>query len=143
MVRDYQVFQMTGEEEALPVAEIAQDGVAYWRREEERHRHIGEHVRRGQSHEAGAREVEWCLRVDAGAVRKFDGQQREDKATKVIGACHAACPTEGAWLAPLSIGACSGRGGSESRFDPPDSRRWTVGRTTNGSRRARKHAAKR
>ena len=114
MVREYQVFQsMTGEEEALPVAEIAQDGAAYKSREEERHRHTGEHVRRGQSHEAGAREVEWCLRVDAGAVRKLDGQQREDRATKVTGACNAATPTEGAWLAPLSFRVSAGSGGSE------------------------------
>ena len=40
-------------------------------REGERHRHTGEHVRRGQSHEAAAREVEWFLLVDAGAVRKL------------------------------------------------------------------------
>ena len=45
-------------------------------REEERHRCTGERVPRGQWHVAGTREVEWGLRVDAGADRKLDGQKR-------------------------------------------------------------------
>ena len=64
--------------------------------------------------EAGGREVEWGLRVDAGADQKLDGQKRENRATKVIGTCHAAHPTEGAWLKPLSVGV-SGRSGDHSR----------------------------
>ena len=105
VVREYQVFQsMTGEEEASRSGNRPRWSCIPEGREEERHRHTGEHVRRGQSHEAGGRVVEWCLRVDAGAVRKLDGQQREERATIVTGACHAASSTEGAWHLSRLVG---------------------------------------
>ena len=40
--------------------------------------------------------------------------KREDRATKVIGACNAACPTEGARLESLSVGVRA-KSGDQSR----------------------------
>ena len=50
--------------------------------EEERRRYEGEHVPRGQWHEIGAREVEWCPRVDDTASPR---SSMEDVTTKVEG----------------------------------------------------------
>ena len=50
---------------------------------------------REQWHEAKAREFDGCLRIDGREDRNLDGQKREDRATKVIGACNAAGFKEG------------------------------------------------
>ena len=54
------------------------------------------------------------LFTDARADRKLDGENFEDRAAKVIGACNAVSPTDGARLDALSVGGGSGIGDQSS-----------------------------